>query len=167
MLRRAGVESAASLVSVLSTDPANLYVVLSARGMNAGLRVIARASDESAARKMRRAGADEVVNPYQLSGNRIAAMMLAPNLSRLLAGDISSEHFTVREVGISAALVGQTVEQLGRRTGALVVAIWRGGEALRGRPSEVLREGDTVLVAGAVAEVEAVQARLGEGQAAP
>ena len=161
VLKRAGIEHAAALVSVLSSDPANLYVVLSAKGLNPGLKVIARASDESAARKMRRAGADEVVNPYQLSGNRIAGMMLAPHLARLLAGDVSSEHFTVRELSVPAALVGQTVEQLGRDTGALVVAIWRGGQALRGRPQEVLQAGDTVLVAGAAAEVEAVEARRG------
>ncbi|MHA0035963.1 potassium channel family protein [Deinococcus sp. PESE-13] len=159
VLRRAGIEHAAALVSVLSSDPANLYVVLSAKGLNPGLRVIARASDESAARKMRRAGADEVVNPYQLSGNRIAGMMLAPHLARLLSGDVSSEHFTVRELDVPAALVGQTVEHLGRSTGALVVAVWRGGQALRGRPQEVLQAGDTVLVAGAAAEVEAVEAR--------
>ena len=166
VLRRAGLERASALVSVLSNDPANLYVVLSAKGITPGLRVIARASDESAARKMRRAGADEVINPYQLSGNRIAGMMLAPNLARLLAGDVSSEHFTVRELGVTPALAGQTVEQLGRETGALVVAIWRGGHALRGRPQEQLQAGDTVLVAGAAAEVEAVEGwRFPEGAA--
>lgn len=53
-------------------------------------------------------------------------MMLAPHLARLLSGDISSEHFTVRELAVPEGLVGQTVERLGRETGALVVAIWRG-----------------------------------------
>ena len=125
VLRRAGIERAASLVTVINSDPSNLYVVLSAKGLNPGVRVIARASDESAARKMRRAGADEVVNPYQLSGNRIAAMMLAPRLSRLLSGDVVSEHFTIRELSVPPALVGRTVADLGRETGALVVAIWR------------------------------------------
>lgn len=159
VLRRAGIERAESLVSVINSDPSNLYVVLSAKGLNPGLRVIARASDESAARKMRRAGADEVVNPYQLSGNRIAAMMLAPRLSRLLSGDVTSEHFTVREVSVPEAGVGRTVAELGRETGALVVAVWRAGQPLRGRPEEVLQAGDTVLLAGAAAEIEAVEAR--------
>ncbi len=158
VLRRAGAERAESLVTVINSDPSNLYVVLSAKGLNPGLRVIARASDESAARKMRRAGADEVVNPYQLSGNRIAAMMLAPRLSRLLSGDVTSDHFAVREIGVPDALVGRTVADLGRETGALVVAVWRGGHPVVGRPGEVLHAGDTVLVAGAVAEVEAVEA---------
>lgn len=158
VLRQAGAERAESLVSVINSDPSNLYVVLSAKGLNPGLRVIARASDESAARKMRRAGADDVVNPYQLSGNRIAAMMLAPRLSRLLSGDVTSDHFAVREIGVPDALVGRTVADLGRETGALVVAVWRGGHPVVGRPGEVLQAGDAVLVAGAVAEVEAVEA---------
>lgn len=161
VLRRAGIEGAASLVTVINNDPANLYVVLSAKGIQPDLQVIARASDENAARKMRRAGADEVVNPYQLSGNRIAALMLAPRLSRLLSGGLNSEHFTVREIGVPQTLVGRTVEQLGRETGALVIAVWRDGQPLRGRPHEVLQSGDAVLVAGAAAEVEAVEgARL-------
>ncbi|MBZ9713362.1 potassium channel family protein [Deinococcus multiflagellatus] len=163
VLRRAGVEQAASLVTVINSDPSNLYVVLSAKGLNPAIRVIARASDEAAARKMRRAGADEVINPYQLSGNRIAAMMLAPRLSRLLSGDVSSEHFTIRELGVPPALVGRTVAELGRDTGALVVAVWRAGQPIRSRPEEVLREGDAVLVAGAAAEVEAVETLRGGG----
>ena len=113
ILRRAGVETASALVSVINSDPGNLYVVLSARGMNPHLRVIARASDESAARKVRRAGADDVVNPCQVSGNRIAALMLAPHLANLLSGSVTSEHFTVREIlqaGDTVPVAGAAVE---------------------------------------------------------
>lgn len=91
--------------------------------------------------------------------------MLAPHLARLLSGDLSSEHFTVREVTVPPGFVGQSVEQLGRETGALVVAIWRGQQAVRGRPQETLQEGDTVLLAGAAAEVEAVEAPRSLGPA--
>lgn len=162
VLRRAGVERASALVSVINSDPSNLYVVLSAKGLNPGLRVIARASDESAARKMRRAGADEVINPYQLSGNRIAAMMLAPNLSRLLSGSVTSDHFTVREITVPESLVGRTIAELGQQTGALIVAIWRDGQPIRAKAKKTLQMGDTVLVAGAASEVEAVEAQRAE-----
>ncbi len=157
VLRRAGIEHAQALVTVIGSDPANLYVVLSAKGLFPDLRVIVRASDESAARKMRRAGAEEVVNPYQLSGNRIAGMMLAPNLARFLNGGVASEHFTVREVTLPAGYVGRMVSDLGRETGALVVAIWREGQPLKARSQEGLQAGDTLLLAGANHEVEAVE----------
>ncbi len=158
ILRRAGIDHASSLVTVINNDPANLYVVLSAKGLNPELRVIARASDESAARKMRRAGADEVVNPYQLSGNRIASMMLAPRLSRFLSGDVASDHFTIREISVPDNLIGHSISELGQATGALIVAIWRDGHLVRAKAKELLQGGDTVLVAGASAEVEAVEA---------
>ncbi|WP_425147620.1 potassium channel family protein [Deinococcus sp.] len=159
LLRRAGLEKASALVSVISSDPANLYVVLSARSLMPKLTIIARASDDMAARKMRRAGASEVVNPYQLSGNRIAGLMLAPNLSRFLHGAVASDHFTVREMAVPEAEVGASVEAFGQRSGALVVAVWREGQPVRARPQEVLQRGDTLLLAGTAAEVGAAERR--------
>ncbi|ULH15752.1 potassium channel protein [Deinococcus sp. KNUC1210] len=155
VLKRAGLEKAAALVSVISSDPANLYVVLSARSLMPQLTIIARASDDMAARKMRRAGASEVVNPYQLSGNRIAGLMLAPNLSRFLHGAVASDHFTVREITVPEPDVGRSVEAFGQRCGALVVAVWRDGHPLRAQPGELLRRGDTLLLAGTASEVAA------------
>ncbi|AZI43262.1 potassium channel protein [Deinococcus psychrotolerans] len=156
VLKRAGVERAGALVSVIHSDPANLYVVLSARGLVPELKIIARASDESAARKMRRAGASEVVNPYQLSGNRIARLMIAPHLARFLNSDLDSGHFAVREGAVPSSYVGKTIEQFGQDSGALVVAIWRNNQALRARPQEVLLSTDTLLLAGTAAEVAGV-----------
>ena len=156
LLKRAGIEKASALVSVINSDPANLYVVLSARGLVPELMIIARASDEQAGIKMRRAGASEVVNPYQLSGNRIARLMLAPHLSRFLSGGLDSDHFTVRETAVPDSYIGQSIERFGQQSGALVVAIWRGGQALRAHPREVLQSGDTLLLAGTAAEVEGV-----------
>ena len=156
LLKRAGIERASALVSVINSDPANLYVVLSARGLVPELMIIARASDEQAGIKMRRAGASEVVNPYQLSGNRIARLMLAPHLSRFLSGGLESDHFTVRESAVPPGYIGQSIEHFGQQSGALIVAIWRGGQALRAHPGEVLQAGDTLLLAGTAAEVERV-----------
>ncbi len=156
VLKKAGIERAEALVSVINSDPANLYVVLSARGLLPELMIIARASDEQADRKMRRAGASEVVNPYQLSGNRIARLMISPTLSRFLGGGLESDHFTVRETAVPSGYIGKSIEQFGQGSGALVVAIWRGGQALRAHPGEVLKSGDTLLLAGTAAEVEGV-----------
>ncbi|GAA3998240.1 potassium channel protein [Deinococcus rubellus] len=152
-LKRAGIERATALVSVINSDPANLYVVLSARGLVPELTIIARASDESAAQKMRRAGASEVVNPYQLSGNRIARLMIAPNLVHFLSGSLDSGHFTVREMAVPPAYVGRSIEQFGQDSGALVVAIWRGDQAMRPRPHVRLLESDSLLLAGTADEV--------------
>ena len=156
VLKRAGIDKASALVSVINSDPANLYVVLSARGLVPGLTIIARASDESASRKMRRAGASEVVNPYQLSGNRIARLMIAPHLAKFIGGPLETDHFTVRESAVPESYVGRSIEHFGQASGALVVAIWREGAALRARPQEVLKSGDTLLLAGTAEEVAEV-----------
>lgn len=155
LLRRAGIERARALVCVTNNDPSNLYVVLSARGLNPGLHIIARASDESATRKIQRAGADEVINPYSLSGRRIAGLILNPKLTQFMSGSSDNPaHFTVREVPLSAQYVGQTVAELGQKSGALIVAIWREGGPVRARPGEVLGTGDTLLAVGSDAEID-------------
>jgi voltage-gated potassium channel len=75
VLHEAGIERAASLVACADDDAANTYVVLTAKGVRPDLHVIARASSESAVRKLQRAGADEVVSPYLTAGDQIAALL--------------------------------------------------------------------------------------------
>ncbi len=78
ILKQAGIDKAKGLISVLSSDANNLYVVLSARGLNPDLRIVARASDEGAEQKLKRAGADNVVSPYYIGGLRIAHTLIKP-----------------------------------------------------------------------------------------
>ena len=88
-LKLAGLEKCKSLVVTLSNDAANLYVVLSAKGIRNSIRVIARAGTEEAASKLRLAGASIVVSPYIAAGRAMASMALRPiaiNFLDLLAG---------------------------------------------------------------------------------
>tara|TARA_Y100001968_G_C19453982_1_gene770859 strand:+ start:11959 stop:12699 length:741 start_codon:yes stop_codon:yes gene_type:complete len=68
----AGINQCRSLVITLPTDAANLYVVLSAKGINTKCRLIARAETEEAANKLKLAGADVVVSPYVAAGRSMA-----------------------------------------------------------------------------------------------
>lgn len=77
-LLKCGIKRAKGLISVLSTDAQNLYVVLSAKELNPALLIVARASDDGAVPKLTRAGADKVVSPYQMGGLRIAHTILKP-----------------------------------------------------------------------------------------
>src|SRR4026209_2959119 len=60
-LREAGLERARGLVASSDSDADNLYITLSARSVRPNLLIVARASDEDAAKKLRLAGADRVV----------------------------------------------------------------------------------------------------------
>jgi voltage-gated potassium channel len=74
-LRRAGIEHASGLVACVDDDAANVYIVLTAKGLRSDLHVVARASSDAAAAKLQRAGADAVVSPYAIAGERIAGML--------------------------------------------------------------------------------------------
>ena len=88
-LRDAGIDRAAGLVAATTTDATNIYIVLTARGLNPRLKIIARASEEAAEKHLKTAGADIVISPYAAAGHRIAQSFLRPHLLDFL--DITSD----------------------------------------------------------------------------
>ena len=79
-LTQAGIGRASTLVAALDTDADNLFVTLACRAMRPDLQIIARARNEASEPKLRRAGADRVVNPQQLGGDRMAAFVVQPHV---------------------------------------------------------------------------------------
>ena len=129
-LIEAGIHRCRSLVAALSSNAANLYVVLSARGIRRDCRLIARADSTEAERKLRLAGADQVVSPYVTGGRTMAATALRPlavTFMDLLAGtDCEVEEFQLSDdprdlEGLQHRTLAEL--QVGRRSGALVLAI--------------------------------------------
>ncbi len=82
VLLAAGVQRAHSLVLALDSDADNLYVVLTARTLAPGLIIVARVNEAEAAPKLLRAGADQVVNPHQIGGSHMAALVVDPTAAR-------------------------------------------------------------------------------------
>jgi voltage-gated potassium channel len=126
----AGIHRCLSLVAALPNNAANLYVVLSARGLAPQCRLIARSDSFEAERKLRQAGATQVVSPYVAGGRAMAATALRPlavDFMELLAGsECEVEEFQVSE---DPAKLGEfngctlAELELKRRTGALILAI--------------------------------------------
>ena len=79
-LQLAEIHHAAGLVAAITSDAGNIFIVLTARSLNPKLKIIARASEEEAARHLKKAGADIVVSPYLSAGQRIAQGLLRPNV---------------------------------------------------------------------------------------
>ena len=90
VLRQARIETAKGLVAAISSDAENVYVTLSAKVLNPQLLIAARASDEQAEEKLRRAGAATVFTPYSFIGHRLAQSMLRPHVASFL--DIAAAH---------------------------------------------------------------------------
>ncbi len=72
----ASVRRATGLVACLNDDAHNVYAALTARSLNPDLFMVARATEEGAQRRILHAGADRVVNPYQLGGARLAHLAI-------------------------------------------------------------------------------------------
>lgn len=129
-LIEAGIHRCRALVAALPNDAANVYVVLSARAIAPKSRLIARSDSEEAERKLRQAGADQVVSPYVAGGRTMAATALRPlavNFMELLAGsDCEVEEFQLSDDPEQLGdLNGRSLSELHlrSRTGALVLAI--------------------------------------------
>ena len=96
VLQRAGLERARTLVLALGSDVDNLFVALTARLANPGIFIVARANHEATIGKLRQAGADRVVNPNQIGGAHMAALVAQPDVVDFLDVVMRDGEFEVR-----------------------------------------------------------------------
>jgi voltage-gated potassium channel len=155
-LHLVGIERARGLVAALATDADNLFVLLSAKSINPRIYVAARAAEEGADAKMRRAGADAVFAPYSITGHRLAQSLLRPHVVQFLDfttheidKDIALEQVPVAE---SSQMKARTLKemQIGRDLGVIVLAIrHRDGQMVFNPPADTaIRGGDFLIVMG-------------------
>ncbi|MBI5640614.1 MAG: potassium channel protein [Nitrospirae bacterium] len=165
VLKELGIEKAKGLVSVLPTDAENLYVVLSARGLNPNLQIVARAGEEGSEQKLLRAGADRVVSPYHIGGLRMAHTILKPAVVDFIefatmSGniDLQMEEITIRE---DSGLVGLTLDEcgIGRDLGVIVVAIKTPSGDMRFNPTfrSTINIGDTLIALGEISKLKVLE----------
>ena len=168
-LKEAGIERASGLISVLSTDADNLYVVLSARGLNPKLRIVARASDEGAEQKLFRAGADHVVSPYFIGGLRIAHTILKPAVVDFIefatkSGNIELQMEEIR-VKETSHIINKALDECGIRKemGIIIVAIKRESGEMEFNPksTSVIKRGDTLVAMGETRQLKALEDLVG------
>ena len=102
ILKAAGIQRSKALVSTIASESENVYVTLSARGLNSKIFITARAESPSAEKKLLRAGADRVVLPHQIGGIRMALVTLRPDIvdfMRVVGGD-EKTGFTIDEIEV-------------------------------------------------------------------
>jgi voltage-gated potassium channel len=157
-LKQAGIDRAAGLVSGLSEDSSNLLVTLTAKALNPNLIVVARANRAENEVKLKRAGADRVVLPYQIGGFHMASMVLRPSVVDYmeLEGKNGTSGLEVEEM-----IVAENSQLAGRRlgndltvsgkAGATVIAINGADGTSRIRPdgTEIIYPGDRLIILGA------------------
>jgi len=80
LLKKAGIEKATALITALPDDADNVFIVLSARGLNQKLHIISRASEERSYPKIKKAGADNVIMPDKIGGSHMATLISKPDV---------------------------------------------------------------------------------------
>jgi voltage-gated potassium channel len=155
VLARAGIDRAKGIVAALDDDKTNMFVVVSARQANPEIRIVAKAVSQSAAEKLRRAGADAVVSPNFIGGLRLASELLRPQVVRFLdqmLREDSGLRIEEATVGRDGPAVGKTLgsARLRDTTGCLVLAIREpDGKVTHSPPaSAVVEAGQTLIAIG-------------------
>lgn len=155
IISRVGLNHAKALVAAMSNDPANVYVVLSARAMNPDLYIVSRASDNRHIGKLLTAGANRVVLPHMIGGQRIADAIQRPTVESFLHRQSSQgDEVQLDEFHVSAGshLVGRSLAEsaLTKTHDVNIIALKSGQTHLlrKTRADTVVETGDTLLVAG-------------------
>ena len=161
VLEEAAIRSARALVAVTGSDADNVYITLSAREKNHDLRIHARGETEAGLRRLRLAGADQVVSAYQRGGMRIAATILRPAVVDFLelATPGRGDEVDLEEIEVekSSHTVGKTIEAIEHGAAKLrIVALKRGANPISIIPSPdtIVQGGDHLVAIGGRANLK-------------
>ena len=160
----AGVKRAKGLIVTTSSDATNLYVILSARLLNADLLIASRAVDDASVPKLIRAGANRAISPYATGGRRLAHVMLNPRVVDFLETALTSGNKALNIDDVVVVNGGKSIEslQVRARSGATVLAVVRDGQPMPNPRGDLqLASGDHLLVLGTAEQLKVVEQLIG------
>lgn len=153
----AGIKNAKGLIAVVSTDADNVFITLTARGLNPGLFILTRSSGAPGSdRKLMRAGATKVISPYYIGARRMAQLIVRPTVIDFIdltmyAGELGLRMEELR-VSKKASFANKNLKDSGIRQqhDIIVVAIKRGGEEMIFNPKQdtMILPDDILIVLG-------------------
>ena len=155
-LIKAGIDRARGLVTAVTSDADNVFITLTARGLSAGLFILARASEQKNEDKLRRAGATRVVCPYLIGGRRMAQQLTRPTVVDFIDTAMMERGMGLRMeeggIGAESPLVGRNLveSRLRQEYGVIIVAIKpkSGDMIFNPLPTQRLAVGDVVVFIG-------------------
>lgn len=156
VLIAAGIERAKSLITALGADMDNVYVTLSARGINPNLFIMARSGDVGSGKKLLRAGANKVVSPYRIGARRMTQMILRPTVTDFLDLAMMERNMNIQmeeiPVNSTSNLIGVPLQDSGirRDLNLIIIAIKKTSGDMLFNPSSkaTIEAGDTVIAVG-------------------
>jgi voltage-gated potassium channel len=171
ILRKAGIERAKAVITVVGSDADNLYITLSSRLLNPKLMVVARAEEEEAEAKLRKVGANKVISPYLAGGHRAVQAVLRPTVLHFMEMATRPEFLDLQieelRVDPDSRLAGRTLREsrLSQDLGVMVVGMLRpNGEVLYGPQGDVVIEpGATLIAIGQRKQLDKVEVMAAPG----
>lgn len=165
-LLKAGVKNAKNLITALPSDADNLYVVLSSRQLNSKMIIVSRATDESTQKKLKIAGADNVIMPDKLGGDHMASLLVTPDLVEFvnrisLDGESSAnlEEIAVEDLPEEYLLKSIRDLDLRRKTGCSVIGFITGDGTYIINPSSevVLKPKSNLILLGSPDQIAKIK----------
>ena len=163
ILKNAQIEKAKGVLAVLGKTADNLYICLSARSLNAKLRIIARVIESESIDKLKKAGADYVFSPEKIGGIRLAAAALKPAVTSFLDAIIRGEYLdlVLNEVEVQehSSIVRKTLQEseISKNIGIIISAIKSANtDKLIFNPSSktIINPGDILIVFGSLDQIK-------------
>jgi voltage-gated potassium channel len=168
-LLKAGIQRAKGLVSAASSDADNVYITLTARGLNPDLFILARAAEESSIKNLNRAGADKVISPYDIGARRMANTILRPTVIDFIELAVHNRNLDLQMeelvIGEQSKIKDTTLLESAIRKdyNLIVVAIKKkSGEMIFNPSSQAkIQEGDTLVALGDRENLSLLEKKLG------
>ena len=171
VLKKAGIERARGMIVATGSDADNLFIVLTARGLNPKLFIAARAEETSVIPKMLRAGANKVIDPYAVGGQRLAYMVIHPVVVDFLETTLrkGGTPLAIEDIVVEpgSEMAGRSLAELDirGRFDVTVLAVIRAGELVVNPQGDfVLQPGDQLIVLGTREALAALE-ELAKGRA--
>jgi voltage-gated potassium channel len=156
-LRAAGIDRAEGVIVALPDDSSNVFVTLTVRELNPDIYILARTVDHKNRSKLLNAGADKVIAPSEVGADRMAQVILRPNVDQFMENVLHTGALSlqIEEVQVSegAPLDGETLagSTFRQQFDAVVIGIIDSDTRemkFHPGPSDLIEAGDILIVIG-------------------
>lgn len=158
-LTDAGIMRAHTIITTLPDDAQNVFVVVSAKALNPKIKIISRANINSSIKKLKSAGADNVIMPDKIGGAHMAMLVTNPDIEELI--DIMSTHsgedFLIQEIRSGKEILLGDAD-IWKKTGATIIGVKLNTEEyiLNPAPGVKVSKGDAIIAMGSKAQISQV-----------
>lgn len=154
-LLQAGIMKASALITTLPDDADNVFVVLTARELNPGIKIISRASHDTSVKKLKTAGASNVIMPDKIGGAHMANLCISPDIKEFidLLSTQTGDEFKIIELDVSKEVTLSDIDAW-NKTGATILGLKNGADYMMNPHKETkLKKGMKLIAMGASSEL--------------